>query len=75
MLATSYAAFHLSLLLGNLCRGEIPNELLSPVDAGGQNCGDQLVCRRLFNHKLLFFLDGWLNKVMNKNSMGDHCLG
>jgi hypothetical protein len=34
---------------------------------------DQLVSKRLFSHKLLFFLDGWLDKVMNKNSIGDHC--
>jgi hypothetical protein len=29
MLATSYEAFHLGLVLGNLCRGEIPDEWLS----------------------------------------------
>jgi hypothetical protein len=38
------------------------------------NHSDQLVCRWLFSHELLFFLDGRLNKVMNKNSMGDHYL-
>jgi hypothetical protein len=70
MLATLYEAFHLGLVLGNPCRGEIPNELLSLVDAGGQNHGDQLVHRWLFGHMLLFFLDGRLNKVMNENSMG-----
>jgi hypothetical protein len=75
MLVTSYEAFHLGLILGNLYRGEIPDEWLSPVDVGVQNHGNQLVCRRQFSHRLLFFLDGWLNKVMNKNSMGDHCSG
>jgi hypothetical protein len=35
MLATPYEAFHLSLVMGNLCRGEIPDEWLSPVGAGG----------------------------------------
>jgi hypothetical protein len=29
-----------------------------------------VVCKWLFSHMLLFFLDGWLNKVMNKNFMG-----
>jgi hypothetical protein len=74
MLATLYEAFHLGLVLGNLYRGEIPDEWFSPVYVGGQNCSDQLVYRWLFGHGLLFFLDGRLNKVMNKNS-GDHCLG
>jgi hypothetical protein len=68
-----YEVFHLGLLLGNLCRGEILDERLSPVSTGGRNHGDQLVCRWLFGHRLLFFLDGRLNKVMNENSMGDHC--
>jgi hypothetical protein len=75
MLATQYEAFHLGLVLGNLCRGEIPDEWLSPVGAGGQNHSNQLVCKRLFSHMLLFFLDGRLNKVMNENFMGDHCPG
>jgi hypothetical protein len=75
MLATSYEAFHLGLVLGNLCRGEIPNEWLSPIGAGGRNHSDQLVYRWLFSHRLLFFLDGRLNKVMNENSRGDHCMG
>jgi hypothetical protein len=70
MLATSYEAFHLGLVLGNLYRGEIPDEWLSPISAGGRNHSDQLVYRRLFSHRLLFFLDGRLNKVMNKNSKG-----
>jgi hypothetical protein len=75
MLAMSYEAFHLGLVLGNLCRGEILDEWLHPVSAGGQNHSDQLVYRRLFSHRLLFFLDGRLNKVMNENSMGDHYPG
>jgi hypothetical protein len=74
MLATSYEAFHLGLVLGNLCRGKIPDEWLSLVGAS-QNHSNQLICRWLFSHRLLFFLDGWLNEVMNKNSMGDHCSG
>jgi hypothetical protein len=73
MLAMLYEAFHLGLVLRNLCRGEIPDEWLSPVGAVGQNHSDQLVCRWLFSHRVLFFLDGWLNKVMNENSMGDYC--
>jgi hypothetical protein len=75
MLATPYEAFHLGLALGNLCRGEIPNEWLSPVGAGGQNRSNQLVCRWLFIHRLLFFHNGQVDKVMNENSMGDHCPG
>jgi hypothetical protein len=75
MLAMLYEVFHLGLVLGNLCRGKIPNELLSLVGAGGRNHSDQLVYRRQFNHRLLFFLDGLLNKVMNENSMGDHYPG
>jgi hypothetical protein len=75
MLASPYEAFHLGLVLGNLCRGEIPDEWLSLVGAGGQNHSDQLVYRWLFSHRLLFFLDGQLNKVMNENSMADPCPG
>jgi hypothetical protein len=75
MLATSYEAFYLSLVLGNLCKGEIFDEWLSPIGAGGWNHSDQLVYRRLFSHRLLFLLDGRLNKVMNENSMGDLCPG
>jgi hypothetical protein len=70
VLATPYETFHLGLVLGNLCRGEIPDEWLSPLGVNSQNHSDQLVCRWLFSHRLLFFLDGWLNKVMNENSMG-----
>jgi TfoX/Sxy family transcriptional regulator of competence genes len=70
MLVMSYEVFHLGLVLGNLYRGEIPNELLSLVDASGWNHGDQVVYRWLFGHMLLFFHDGRLNKVMNENSMG-----
>jgi hypothetical protein len=75
MLATPYETFHLGLVLGSLCRGEIPDEWLSSVGVGGRNHSDQLVCRWLFSHRLLFFLDGRLNKAMNKNSMRDHCSG
>jgi hypothetical protein len=71
MLATPYELFHLGLVLGNLCRGEIPDEWLSPVSVGGWNRSDQLVYRQLFSYMLLFFLDGWLDKVLNENSMGD----
>jgi hypothetical protein len=63
MFPMPYEAFHLGLVLGNLCRGEIPNEWFSPVCADGWNHSDQLVCRWLFSHGLLFFLDGRLNKV------------
>jgi hypothetical protein len=70
MLSTPHEMFHLSLIMGNLCRGEIPNEWLSLVGAGGWNCSDQLVCRWLFSYRLLFFLDGWLDKVLNENSVG-----
>jgi hypothetical protein len=65
--------FHLDLILGNLCRGEIPDEWLSLVGVGGQNRNNQLVYRLLFSYRLLFFLDGWLDKVLNENSMGDLC--
>jgi hypothetical protein len=75
MLATPYEAFHLGLVLGNLYRGEILDERLSPVGAGAWNHSDQLVCRQLFSYRLLFYLDGWLDKVMNENSMGDLCPG
>jgi hypothetical protein len=44
MLATLYEVFHLGLVLENLYRGEIPDEWLSPVGAGGRNRSDQLVC-------------------------------
>jgi hypothetical protein len=71
MLATPFEAFHLSLVLENLYRGEIPDEWPSPVGASGQNHSDQLVCRWLFSYRLLFFLDGWREKVLNENSMGD----
>jgi hypothetical protein len=37
MLATPYEAFHLGLVLGDLCGGEISYEWLSLVSAGGQN--------------------------------------
>jgi hypothetical protein len=70
MLATSYEAFYLGLVLGNLCGGEIPDEWFSPVYAGGRNHSDQLVCRWLFGHMLLFFLNGRLNKVMNETPWG-----
>jgi hypothetical protein len=75
MLAMPYETFHLAFILRNLYRGEIPDERFSPVYAGGQNRSDQLVCRWLFSHGLLFLLDGWLDKVMNKNSMGNRCPG
>jgi hypothetical protein len=58
MLAMPYEAFHLGLVSGNLCGGEIPDERFSLVYAGGQNHSDQLVCSWLFGHRLLFFLDG-----------------
>jgi hypothetical protein len=29
----------------------------------------------MFSYRLLFYLDGWLDKVMNENSMGDLCPG
>jgi hypothetical protein len=58
MFATPYEAFHLGLVLGNLYKGEIPDEWLSPVGASGRNHSDQLVCRWLFSYGLLFFLDG-----------------
>jgi hypothetical protein len=51
VLAMPYEVFHLGLLLGNLCRGEILDERLSPVSTGGRNHGDQLVCRWLFGHE------------------------
>jgi hypothetical protein len=70
ILAMPYEVFHLSLVLGNYCRGEISDEWLSPAGAGGQNHNDQLVCRRLFSYRLLFFLDGRLDKVLNENSLG-----
>jgi hypothetical protein len=70
MLATSYETFHLGLVMGNLCRGEVPDEWRSPVGAGGRNCSDQLVSKWLFSYRLLFFLDRWLDKVLNENSMG-----
>jgi hypothetical protein len=63
MLSTPYEAFHLGLVLGNLC------------GAGGQNRSDQLVYRRLFSYKLLLFLNRQLNKVMNENPIGALCLG
>jgi hypothetical protein len=75
MLAMPYETFHLGLVMGNLCRSEIPDEWLSLVGAGGQNCSDQLVYRWLFSYRLFFFLDGWLDKVLNENSMGDLCPG
>jgi hypothetical protein len=75
MLATLYEVFHLGLISGNLCRGQIPDEWLSLVGAGGQNHSDQLVYRRVLSHRLPFFLDRWLNKVINENSMGDRCPG
>jgi hypothetical protein len=73
MLATTYEAFHLGLVLGNLCRGEIPDEWLSLVSAHGQNHSNQQVCKRLFRYRFLFFLDGWPNQVLNENSIGDLC--
>jgi hypothetical protein len=73
MLATPYEAFHLGLVLGNLYRGEIPDEWLSPVGVSGRNHSDQLVYRRLLGYMFLFFLDGRLDKVLNENSMGDLC--
>jgi hypothetical protein len=75
MLAMPYEAFHLGFVLRNLCRGKIPDERFSPVCGGGRNRSDQLVCGWLFSHGLLLFLDGWLDKVMNKNSMGNHYPG
>jgi hypothetical protein len=75
MLATPYEAFYLGFVLRNLCRGKIPDERFSPVYGSGHNRSDQLVCRWLFGHGLLLFLDGWLDKIMNKNSVGNCCPG
>jgi hypothetical protein len=75
MLATPYEAFHLGFILRNLCRGKISDERFSLVCGGGQNRGDQLVCRWLFGHRLLLFLDKRLDKVMNENSIGNRCPG
>jgi hypothetical protein len=57
MLVTPYEAFHLGLVLGNLYRGEIPDEWLSPVDAGGRNHSNQLS------------IDGYLATGFSSSSM------
>jgi hypothetical protein len=67
-------ALHLNFVVGNIYRREIPYERLSPVTTASRNRDDQLVCERLFSHRL-FFLDGWLHKVLDENSMENLCLG
>jgi hypothetical protein len=68
MLATPYEVFHLGFVLRNLYRGKISDEWFSPIYGGG-NHSDQLICRQGFGHRLLLFLDRWLDKVMKENTM------
>jgi hypothetical protein len=42
VLATPDKALHLDLVMGNICRREIPYEWFSPVATAGRNRGDQL---------------------------------
>jgi hypothetical protein len=75
VLATPYKVLHLNFVVENICSHEIPYEWLSPIVVASQNHGDQLVCKRLFSHRLFFLLDGRLHKVLDENSMGNLCSG
>jgi hypothetical protein len=75
VLATMDKALYLDFVMWNICRCEIPYERFSLVAVAGRSRSDQLICGRLFSHRLLFLLDGWLDKVLDKNSMGNLCSG
>jgi hypothetical protein len=75
VLAMSDKVLHLDFVMGNVYRHEIPYERFCLVTTTGRNRSDQLVCKRLFNHRIFFLLDGRLHKVLDKNSMGNLCLG
>jgi hypothetical protein len=71
VLATPDKVLHLDFVVGNIYKREILYERFSPIVAAGRNCSDQLVCECLLSHRLFFLLDGWLHKVLDKNSMGN----